>query len=67
MTEQNIAGELVEIVPEPADPLCVAFAAAMAAVMGALPPGRARDLAVIEMMEAHARAARAISKYRVLN
>ena len=66
MTEQHEnVGELVDRVP--IDPLRKAFAAAIGALMEALPPSRARDIAVEQVIGAHARTEELLSRYRILN
>jgi len=69
MTEHqdDTAGELVDRVTIPADPLRAAFAQALGALMRALPPGLARDLAVEQVMGAHQRTEELIARHRVLN
>ena len=63
--EQDVAGELVAVVPT--DPLRAAFASALGALMRALPPGLARDLAVEQVMGAHQRVEELLARHRILN
>jgi len=63
--DDGVAGELVHVVP--ADPLRAAFAQALGALMRALPPGLARDLAVEQVMGAHQRVEELLARHRILN
>jgi len=63
--EQDVAGELVDRVT--VDPLRVAFARALGVIMEALPPSRARDLAVEQIIGAHQRTEELLARHRVLN
>ena len=67
MKERNDAadGELVATVP--ADPLRVAFARALGTIMETLPPGRARDIAVEQVIGAHQRTEELLARHRILN
>ena len=67
MTERNDAagGEFVTTVP--ADPLRLAFAQALGALMRALPPSIARDIAVEQVMGAHQRTEELLARHRMLN
>ena len=65
MTESEHVGELVDRVA--IDPLRKAFAAAIAALMEALPSGYARDTAVEQIMEAHRRTEHALRRNQVLH
>ena len=58
-------GELVASVT--VDPLRAAFAAAIGALMEALPPSRARDIAVEQIIGAHMRTEELLARHRVLN
>jgi len=53
MTEQDNTPELVATVTPVADPLRSAFAHALRAIVEALPPSRARDIAVEQVIAAH--------------
>jgi len=68
MTEQNDSadGELVAAYPI-ADPLRAAFAQALGALMRALPPSRARDIAVEQIISAHMRTEELLARHRILN
>ena len=68
MTEQNDSadGELVAAYPI-ADPLRAAFAQALGALMRALPPSIARDIAVEQVMGAHQRTEELLARHRILN
>jgi len=64
--EQGTAdGELVATVS--IDPLRSAFASALRVVVEALPPSRARDVAIEQIMEAHVRAEAVLARSRILN
>jgi len=67
MTEPDhgVAGELVATVP--ADPLRAAFAQALGALMRALPPSIARDIAVEQVIGAHQRTEELLARHRILN
>jgi hypothetical protein len=67
MAEQNDSadGELVATVT--ADPLRSAFASAMSALIQALPPSYARDVALAEIIAAHERTEHAIARRRALH
>ena len=67
MTESDhgVAGELVATVP--ADPLRAAFAQALGALMRALPPSTARDIAVEQVIGAHQRTEELLARHRMLN
>ena len=62
---EHDAGELVDTVTT--DPLRAAFAAAMGALIQALPPSHVRDTALEQIIEAHARTEHALSRTRVLH
>jgi hypothetical protein len=65
--EQDAAdGEMVAAYPI-ADPLRAAFAQALGALMRALPPSRARDIAVEQVMGAHQRTEELLARHRILN
>jgi hypothetical protein len=64
MTEHE--DELVETVVIP-DPLRSAFAAAIGALMERLPPSRARDIAIEQVISAHTRTEEALARHRILN
>jgi len=66
MTEQDNTPELVATVAV-ADPLRVAFARALGVIMEALPPSRARDIAVEQIIGAHQRTEELLARHRVLN
>jgi hypothetical protein len=68
MTEQNDSadGELVAAYPI-ADPLRAAFAQALGALMRALPPSTARDIAVEQVIGAHQRTEELLARHRMLN
>lgn len=53
--EQDDAGDSEIVESQPADPFRAAFAAAIAAVLEALPPSWMRDVAVKEVMIAYER------------
>jgi len=62
--EDDVAdGELGELLPV-ADPVRVAFAAAIGEVMAVLPDGNARRVVVTEIMEAHTRVTTALAAFR---
>jgi len=63
-SEQDI-GELVDVVT--VDPLRSAFARALGTIMEALPPSRARDIAVEQLIAAHTRTEEILARHRVLN
>lgn len=63
--DKDDAGELVDRVP--ADPLRMAFAAAIGALIQALPPSYARDTAVEQIIAAHTRTEEALNRHRILN
>jgi len=64
--EQDTAdGELVASVS--IDPLRSAFAAALGAIIQALPPSRARDIAVEQLISAHVRTEEILARHRILN
>jgi len=65
MTEHEHVGELVDRVT--VDPLRKAFASALAAIVEALPPSRARDIAVEQIIGAHQRTEELLARHRVLN
>jgi hypothetical protein len=65
MTEQDNTPELVATVT--VDPLRAAFAAAIGALMQALPASRARDIAVEQIIAAHVRSEEMLARHRVLN
>ena len=67
MTERDhgVSGELVATVT--ADPLRAAFAQALGALMRALPPSRARDIAVEQIISAHMRTEELLARHRILN
>jgi len=68
MTSPNERGDDGELVASiPADPLRRAFASALGAIMEALPPSRARDIAVEQVIAAHMRTEEALARHRVLN
>jgi len=64
--EDGVVGELVDAAPA-TEPLRSAFASAMRAIMEGLPPCRARDLAVREIMGAHQRVEELLARHRTLN
>jgi hypothetical protein len=64
MSEPSKLGEEGETKARP-DPLRAAFGAAIEALMENLPEGEQRKVAVIEMMEAHHRAAAALARRRM--
>jgi len=66
MTEQDNTPELVDTVTV-IDPLRRAFASAIGAVVEALPPGRARDLAVEQVIAAHVRTEQLLARRRILH
>jgi len=63
--QDGVAGELVDRVT--IDPLRMAFAAAMGALIQALPPSRARDIAIEQLIAAHVRTEEVLARHRVLN
>ena len=63
--EDRVTGELVHVVT--ADPLRAAFAQALGALMRALPPSIARDIAVEQVMGAHQRTEELLARHRMLN
>jgi len=67
MTEHEDAadGELVDRVT--VDPLRQAFASALRVIVEALPPSRARDIAVEQMIGAHQRTEQLLARHRILN
>jgi len=64
--QDDVAGELVATVV-PTDPLRAAFARALGVIMEALPPSRARDIAVEQVIGAHQRTEELLARHRVLN
>ena len=64
--DHGVAGELVAAYPI-ADPLRAAFAQALGALMRALPPSRARDIAVEQIISAHMRTEELLARHRILN
>jgi hypothetical protein len=58
-------GELVETVTP--DPIRVAFAAALGALIQSLPPSYARDVAIEQTIRAHLRTEEAVARRRILN
>jgi len=64
MTKQDHP-ELVATVTH--DPLRAAFAAAMGALIQALPPGYVQEVAIEQLIAAHVRAEQVLAKRRVLN
>jgi len=65
MTEHEHVGELVGRVT--VDPLRAAFAHALRAIAEALPPSRARDIAIEQVIGAHQRTEELLARHRVLN
>ena len=63
--QDNADGELVHVVT--ADPLRAAFARALGVIMEALPPSRARDIAVEQVIGAHQRTEELLARHRILN
>ena len=63
--DHGVAGELVHVVVT--DPLRAAFAQALGALMRALPPSRARDIAVEQIISAHMRTEELLARHRILN
>jgi len=63
--DDGVAGELVATMP--VDPLRAAFGAAMSALIQAMPPGTARDLALEQVMGAHQRTEELLARHRILN
>jgi len=64
-TEKDVAGELIDVVH--ADPLRAAYAQALRTIMEALPPSRARDIAVEQVIGAHQRTEEILARHRILN
>jgi hypothetical protein len=67
MTEQNDSTDGEMVAAFPADPLRIAFASAMGALIRALPPSYARDTAIEQLIAAHARTEEALARHRILN
>jgi len=67
MKERNDTadGELVASVT--VDPLRAAFGAALAAIVEAMPPSRARDTALEQVIAAHVRTEEILARHRILN
>jgi len=63
--EDSADGELVHVVD--VDPLRAAFARALGVIMEALPPSRARDIAVEQVIGAHQRTEELLARHRILN
>jgi hypothetical protein len=65
---EGVAGELAHVVTgDPQHLLRSAFASAMGALIQALPPSYARDVALAEIIAAHERTEHAIARRRILN
>jgi hypothetical protein len=63
--DKAVGEKLVATVP--IDPLRSAFAAAMGALIQALPPSYARDTAIEQLIAAHTRTEEVLARHRVLN
>ena len=67
MTEHEKGHEPELVASFPADPLRAAFAAALSALIQALPPSYARDAAVEQLIAAHTRTEEVLARRRILN